>query len=63
MSALDSGTLGTEVVTDLAELAQARAAYLREYDYRLPLQDAERAAGLTEADIWRFLDEPTAATG
>ncbi|MFV8266469.1 hypothetical protein [Mycolicibacterium fortuitum] len=63
MSALDSGTLGTEVVTDLAELAKSRASYLREYDYRLPLQDAERAAGLTEADIWRFLDEPTAATG
>ncbi|OWL97014.1 hypothetical protein B7435_26885 [Mycolicibacterium peregrinum] len=52
MSALDTGTLGTEVVTDLAELAKSRASYLQEYDYRLPLQDAERAAGLTEADIW-----------
>ncbi|MUL47597.1 hypothetical protein FZI85_25110 [Mycobacterium sp. CBMA293] len=54
MSALDSGTLGAEVVTDLGQLAQARESYLKEYGYRLPLQDAERAAGLTEADIWAF---------
>ncbi|WP_155917368.1 MULTISPECIES: hypothetical protein [unclassified Mycolicibacterium] len=52
MSALDNGTLGTEIVTDLDHLARARTAYLREYGYRMPLQDAERAAGLTEADIW-----------
>lgn len=52
MSALDSGTLGLEVVTDLKELAESRAFYLSEYGYRMPLQDAERAAGLTEADVW-----------
>ncbi|WP_264027209.1 hypothetical protein [Mycolicibacterium insubricum] len=40
-----------------------RKSVLEDWDYRLPLQDAERAAGLTEADIWRFLDEPAAATG
>lgn len=57
MSALDSGTLGTEIVTDLGEIAKARAAYLREYGYRLPLQDAERQAGLTTVDIWQFADE------
>jgi hypothetical protein len=54
MSALDNGELGTEVVTDLGELAKARVDYLQEYGYRMPLQDAERAAGLTEADIWAF---------
>ncbi|WP_157561385.1 hypothetical protein [Mycobacterium sp. E802] len=52
MSALDSGTLGTRVVTDLDEIAQSRAFYLETYGYRLPLQDAERAAGLTEANMW-----------
>lgn len=52
MSALDDGTLGTEIVTDLPTLAESRAFYLREYGYRMPLQDAERAAGLTETDIW-----------
>ncbi|WP_409430553.1 hypothetical protein ACJEIK_26315 [Mycobacterium sp. SMC-16] len=56
MSALDNGTLGTEVVTDLARIAEARAFYLQDYGYRLPLQDAEREAGLTDADIWRFTD-------
>lgn len=54
MSALDDDVLGTEVVTDLEQLATARAAYLQEYGHRMPLQDAERAAGLTEADIWAF---------
>ncbi|NOP97929.1 hypothetical protein [Mycolicibacterium fortuitum] len=52
MSALDNRTLGTEVVTDLDHLARARASYLAEYGYRMPLQDAERAAGLTDTDIW-----------
>ncbi|WP_166906156.1 hypothetical protein [Mycobacterium sp. DL440] len=52
MSALDSSTLGTRVVTDLDQLAESRASYLATYGYRMPLQDAERAAGLTEADIW-----------
>ncbi|MGX9669932.1 hypothetical protein [Mycobacterium sp. HM-7] len=56
MSALDNGTLGTEVITDLAEIAKSRAAYLQEYGYRLPLQDSEREAGLTDADIWRFTE-------
>ena len=51
MSALDDGTLGTEVVTDLGQIERARANYLSEYGYQLPLQDAERAAGLTDADI------------
>lgn len=53
MSALDSGTLGTEIVTNLRELAEGRAFFLREHGYRMPLQDAERAAGLTEADLPR----------
>lgn len=53
MSALDNGTIGTEIVTDLDHLARARKAYLQEYGYRVPLQDVEHAAGLTEADIWR----------
>ncbi|WP_019969332.1 hypothetical protein [Mycobacterium sp. 141] len=61
MSALDSGTLGTEVVTDLGQLAKSRAAYLQEYGYRLPLQAVERAAGLTEADIWKFTERPNAS--
>ncbi|BBZ65810.1 hypothetical protein MINS_12390 [Mycolicibacterium insubricum] len=63
MSALDDGEFGCEPVTDLRELADMRKSVLEDWDYRLPLQDAERAAGLTEADIWRFLDEPAAATG
>jgi hypothetical protein len=52
MSALDSGTLGTELVTDLSVLAKDRAYLWREDGYRLPLQAAERSAGLTEDDIW-----------
>lgn len=56
MSALDNGTLGTRVITDLTEIAESRAAYLQEYGYRLPLQDSEREAGLTDADIWRFTE-------
>ena len=60
MSALDSGELGTELVTDLAEIERSREFAYREYNYRLPLQDAERDAGLTEADIWRFLDDEPA---
>ena len=58
MSALDTGDLGTEVTTDLDHLSRDRESYYREYGYRMPLQDAEREAGLTEDDIWKFLDEP-----
>ncbi|MDH6198482.1 hypothetical protein M2272_005141 [Mycobacterium frederiksbergense] len=50
MSALDSGTLGSRAVTDLDEIAKARREYLA-IGYQLPLQDAERDAGLTEADV------------
>lgn len=57
MSALDSGVIGTELVTDLGELARGRAFALSEYGYRMALQPAEREAGLTEADIWRFLED------
>lgn len=52
MSALDDDVLGTELVTDLSVLAKDRAYLLKEDGYRLPLQPAEQAAGLTEADIW-----------
>lgn len=62
MSALDSGTLGTELVKDLGELARGREFAYREYGYRSPLQPAEREAGLTEADIWRFLDDEQQAS-
>lgn len=58
MSALDTGDLGTEIVTDLTELARGRQFAFHEYGYRMPLQDAEREAGLTEADVWEFLDAP-----
>ncbi|MGC5028196.1 hypothetical protein ACLQ3K_25905 [Tsukamurella sp. DT100] len=62
MSGLDSGTLGTELVTDLGELARGREFALREYGYRIPLQPAEREAGLSEDDIWQFVrDEERAA--
>lgn len=54
MSALDDGEFGSEPVTDLGEIALARKSLFNEDGYRLPLQDAEIAAGLTEADIWRF---------
>ena len=63
MSALDDDVLGTELVTDLAELADDRKSYFETYGIRMPLQDAERAAGLTEADIWQFLNQSTPATG
>lgn len=39
-------------MTDLDQLAQSRAYYLETYGYLVSLQDAERAVGLTEADIW-----------
>lgn len=60
MSALDAADLGTTIVTDLDEIAASRKSYLADYDYRLPLQDAEKEAGLTEDDIWRFLDDEPA---
>mgnify|MGYP000213873373 CR=1 FL=1 len=53
MSGLDDGVLGSEPITDLATLAHDRKSYL-ELGYRMPLQDAERDAGLTDADIWAF---------
>ncbi|MEB3067966.1 hypothetical protein [[Mycobacterium] vasticus] len=56
MSALDDDVLGTELVTDLSVLAKHREYLWTRRGYRLPLQDAEREAGLTDADIWRFLD-------
>jgi hypothetical protein len=59
MSALDDGSIGLEVVTDLGEIARGREYLLNSLGYRLPLQDAERAAGLTEADIWRFTEQTT----
>lgn len=61
MSALDDGAFGFEPVTDLNEIAESRRAFY-EMGHEMPLQDAERAAGLTEADIWKFL-EPAKATG
>lgn len=54
MSALDDDQFGSEPVTDLGEIARARKSLFDEDGYRLPLQDVERAAGLTEADIWQF---------
>lgn len=60
MSALDDGEFGAEFVTDLATLARDRRTFLAR-GIRMPLQDAEHAAGLTNADIWRFLDSPAAA--
>jgi len=53
MSALDDGEFGCEPVTDLDILARDRRAFLAR-GIRMPLQDAERAAGLTDADIWAF---------
>ena len=52
MSALDDGTFGDELVTDLGRIKRARAILCDADGYRLPLQDAERDAGLSEADIW-----------
>lgn len=63
MSALDSGVIGTALDTDLDRIASGRRTLYYEDGYKLKLQPAEQAAGLTEADIWRFLDEPAAATG
>lgn len=57
MSALDDDILGTELVTDLDDIATGRRFFYHRNGYRLPLQDAEKDAGLSEADIWRFLDE------
>lgn len=59
MGALDDGSIGLEVMTDLDSIAHMRRFLLNEDGYRLPLQDAERAAGLTEADIWRFTEHVT----
>lgn len=63
MSALDSGELAPEVVTDIERIASLRQSTLRRAGYRIALQPAEREAGLTEADIWQFLgDESPAAS-
>ncbi|MEZ0052103.1 hypothetical protein ABIA30_003115 [Mycobacterium sp. MAA66] len=50
MGALDDGDIGCRPVTDLGDIAESRKNYLA-MGYRLPLQDAERAAGLTDADM------------
>lgn len=58
MSALDGGgTLGMEVITDTAKIARCREIGYQKYGIRIELQPAEAEAGLTEADIWRFLDD------
>ena len=61
MSALDDDVLRSRPVTDLGAIAAMRLSALADHGYRLPLQDAERAAGMTETDIWRFetTDQPT----
>lgn len=51
VSALDDGTLGHELITDLDELKEFRQVYFETYGKFLALQDSEREAGLTEADI------------
>ncbi|WP_336790447.1 hypothetical protein [Gordonia malaquae] len=61
MSALDSGDLGTELVTDLAKIAAARETFYQRDGIRMPLQEVEKDAGLTENDIWRFLDSQKAS--
>lgn len=55
MSALDDGEFGCEPVTDITVIAHDRKSYLK-LGFELPLKDAERAAGLTEADIRRQLN-------
>ncbi|MFT4086679.1 MAG: hypothetical protein QM658_05915 [Gordonia sp. (in: high G+C Gram-positive bacteria)] len=57
-NSLDSGVMGFGEVADLDEIGDDRRSFYELYDYKLPLQDAERQAGLTEADVWRFLDDP-----
>jgi hypothetical protein len=53
MGALDDGDFGAEPVTDLSLIARVRQS-LHEDGVRLRLQDAEREAGLADADIWQF---------
>ena len=52
MGALDDGDFGAELITDLTRIA----------DGRQPMQDAEREAGLTDADIWQFAVDRFART-
>ena len=52
MSALDDGALGAREMTDLDDIAEFRSQLLADHNYRMERQDAEREAGLTEADIW-----------
>lgn len=54
MSALDSGELGTRLTTDLERIDRSRRKLYAEDGYRLGLQPAEEAAGLTDDDIWAF---------
>ncbi|UQE73526.1 hypothetical protein MYK68_12265 [Gordonia sp. PP30] len=61
MSALDSGELAPDILTDIGRIASLRQSTLRRAGYRIALQPAEREAGLTEADIWRFLDDESPA--
>ncbi len=53
-----SGPIGARVITDLDELAECRSILHFDHGIRMPLQDAEAEAGLTEADNWKFLYEP-----
>lgn len=43
--------LGADPVTDLAELRGLRGSMFATYGVTLPLQPAERAAGLTDEDV------------
>ncbi len=45
--------LGFAPVVDLEQIARGRVAFWKR-GIEMPLQDAEREAGLTEADIWMF---------
>lgn len=56
-----SGTVGARVITDLESLAECRSIMYRRDGVRMPLQAVEAEAGLTETDIWKFLDEPVEA--
>ncbi len=56
MSALDDGGLGGRSVTDPVTLTRMRRDLFVDGGFKLPLQEAERAAGLTEADIWKFTE-------
>lgn len=60
MSALDDGDLEFAPVTDLVDLARSRQNF-HGMGIDIPLQDAERAAGLTEADVWAFINHADTA--